>query len=110
MDNTLDYQSRDRRIDTLLLRSLLDETLNRGPPRYNLVVGTLNPSSRIYFSTSWRTYIASFYLLQTYKNSRGFIITQNPLSSTIVDLYRLLYDKDVSIIVSFDDEKTTEVI
>ena len=39
MANTLDYQSRDRKIDPPLLRSF-------GPISYDLIVGwTLNPSS-----------------------------------------------------------------
>ena len=42
MDHTLDYQSRDRKIDPLLL---FDEISNQGPSPYDLVGGTLNPSS-----------------------------------------------------------------
>ena len=53
---------------------------------------------------------ACFFFIQMYKNSKGFIITQNPLPSTIVDFYRMLYEKDVKVIVSFDDENSTEVI
>ena len=45
MDNTLDYQSRGRKIDPRF-SGLSDETLNRGAFPYDLVVGgTLNPSS-----------------------------------------------------------------
>ena len=45
-----------------------------------------------------------------HRNPRGLIVTQNPLSSTVVDFYRLLYDNELSVIVSFDDEKQSEVI
>ena len=44
VDNTLDCQSRDRKIDTLLLRSF--GLLTEVPSLYDLVIGvTLNPSS-----------------------------------------------------------------
>ena len=38
MDNTLDWQSRDRKIDTRF-SGLSDETLNRIPSPYDLVLG-----------------------------------------------------------------------
>ena len=44
-----------------------------------------------------------------YKSSRGFIVTQNPIAATTVDFYRMLYETDVSIIMSFDDEMQSEV-
>ena len=57
MDNTLDYQSRDRKIDPRF-SSLSDETLNfktEVPSPYNLVFGgTFNPSllTHSYFGMS----------------------------------------------------------
>ena len=47
--------------------------------------------------------------LQMYSTSRGFIVTQNPLPTTVVDFYRLLYEKNPAAIVSFNDEIGTEV-
>lgn len=44
-----------------------------------------------------------------YRNPSGFIVTQNPLSTTLVDFYRILYEKETTVLVSFDNEMVAEV-
>lgn len=39
---------------------------------------------------------------QSLKPSMDYIVTQNPLSSTVVDFWRLVYDHDIDIIVSLN--------
>lgn len=41
-------------------------------------------------------------LFQSLKPDMDYVITQSPLPATIVDLWRLVYDHDIDVIVSLN--------
>ena len=41
----------------------------------------------------------SYFCMQSYKRRNAFIVTQMPLQSTVIDIWRLIWDHDVQNIV-----------
>lgn len=46
---------------------------------------------------------------QSYCEPHGFILTQTPMKHTVVDLYRLILEQEVKVVVTFDDYTGEEV-
>lgn len=53
-------------------------------------------------------YINAVYI-SSYCEPHGFILTQTPMKHTVVDLYRLILEQEVKVVVTFDDYTGEEV-
>ena len=54
----------------------------------------------IFEGISFLSMLYSFNFIQSCNNKNGFLVTQMPLDSTVVDFWRMIYEKDCLTIVS----------
>ena len=54
----------------------------------------------IFYGMSFLSKLYSLHFIQSCNNKNGFLVTQMPLDLTVIDFWRMMYEKDCRTIVA----------
>ncbi|XP_076081167.1 receptor-type tyrosine-protein phosphatase epsilon-like [Mytilus galloprovincialis] len=77
---------------------------NRGKNRYSNIIPVGSEMPLLSTAVDGRNEYINAVFLPGYRNNQTFIVTQMPLETTVVDLWRLVYDYEIPTIVMLNKE------